>query len=501
MKSITRIFIILVLLKANNVMGQNRSQTDRNPAVAGSFYPSNANELKNALSALFEKSKGREPMQSVAALIVPHAGYVFSGEVAAGGFACLPENAGFDNIFIIGTSHHVYLDGASVYQSGDFITPLGTIKVNTEIAQKLISESKYFQGDTEAHRKEHSLEVQLPFLQYRLKKPFKIVPVIIGTQSAKVCEKIANELKPWFNQNNLFVISSDFSHYPEYNSAVETDKATGESIKTNSVEMFLNSMNNSRKKGVPGLATPCCSWTSIAVLLSLTENDPNIRIHHLKYMNSGDTRYGDRNRVVGYHSFAFVRDKMNPEFSLSEDEKRILLKIARQSIANRLLLNKSPEFRQEEITEKLQNHYGVFVTLYKNEKLRGCIGRFTANEPLYKLTGDMAVASAFNDTRFEPVEQDELKKIEIEISVLTPLRKIMDISDFKLGKHGIYIKKGTRSGTFLPKVATDTGWSTEEFLGHCARDKAGIGWDGWKDAELFVYESYVFAEKENSQRK
>jgi AmmeMemoRadiSam system protein A len=138
---------------------------------------------------------------------------------------------------------------------------------------------------------------------------------------------------------------------------------------------------------------------------------------------------------------------------------------------------------------------GAFVTINKHGTLRGCIGRFDASEPLYKVVQEMVIASATRDYRFRPVEEGEVKDLEIEISVLTPMRKISSIDEFQLGKQGIYIRKGSRSGTFLPQVAQETGWTREEFLGHCAQDKAGIGWNGWKDAEWYVYEALVFGEK------
>jgi len=137
---------------------------------------------------------------------------------------------------------------------------------------------------------------------------------------------------------------------------------------------------------------------------------------------------------------------------------------------------------------------GAFVSLKKKGKLRGCIGTFKPDAPLYNLIQTMTIASATEDTRFLPVQANELKDIDIEISVLTPMKRINDVSKIVLGKHGIYIKKDGRSGTFLPQVATETGWTLEEFLGHCARDKAGIGWDGWKNAEVYTYEAIVFKE-------
>jgi AmmeMemoRadiSam system protein A len=141
----------------------------------------------------------------------------------------------------------------------------------------------------------------------------------------------------------------------------------------------------------------------------------------------------------------------------------------------------------------LKTNCGAFVTLNKNHRLRGCIGRFDATEPLYQVVQQMAVASATQDSRFTPVTKDEMQEIEVEISVLTPMTPIQSIDEIVLGKHGICIKKGNRTGTFLPQVATETGWTLEEFLGHCSRDKAGLGWDGWKEAEIFIYEALVFS--------
>jgi AmmeMemoRadiSam system protein A len=184
------------------------------------------------------------------------------------------------------------------------------------------------------------------------------------------------------------------------------------------------------------------------------------------------------------------------EFSLSGDDKKVLLKIARESIGYWLQYRGAMPIDSATFSVSVKTSCGAFVTLHKKDRLRGCIGRFTANEPLYKIVQEMAISAAFNDYRFEPVEQHEMNEIEIEISVLTPLKRIHSIDEFELGKHGIYIKNGFNSGTFLPQVAHDTGWSKDEFLGHCARDKAGIGWYGWKDAELYTYEALVFAESQ-----
>ena len=181
-------------------------------------------------------------------------------------------------------------------------------------------------------------------------------------------------------------------------------------------------------------------------------------------------------------------------FSFCKSDQILLLQIARSSIEYYLTFNKKPDKNFNKITDYIKTESGVFVTLTKNGNLRGCIGNLTGEAPLYKNVQDMAIASATNDYRFDKVELSEMKEIKIEISVLSPLKKLSDINEIVLGRHGILIKKGMQTGTFLPQVAVHTGWCLEEFLGHCARDKVKIGWFGWKNAELFTYEAFVFNE-------
>lgn len=183
-------------------------------------------------------------------------------------------------------------------------------------------------------------------------------------------------------------------------------------------------------------------------------------------------------------------------FELTKQERATLLMIARKTIEQWLEHANLYHVNPLSCSDNLKLDCGAFVTLHKNKQLRGCIGRFITNDPLYVTIQQMALSAAFHDHRFLPVINNELPDIDIEISVLTPLQRIDSIDDFILGKHGIYIRRGVNSGTFLPQVAIETGWTVDEFLGHCARDKAGIGWDGWKLAELYVYEALVFGEKD-----
>ncbi len=374
---------------------------------------------------------------------------------------------------------------------------MGAVAVDTDIANQLIRDCRLFEYHAEAHAKEHSIEVQLPFLQHRLKHEFTIVPIVMGTQSPVTCRKIAEALKPYFNERNLFIISSDFSHYPDYNGALRADRATGDAIKSNSAENFVKAVRENESGQIPGLSTSACGQGAILTLMYLSSETPGMKVCHLRYMNSGDTDYGDKHRVVGYHSFAFLRKNGTASFSLSSEEKAYLLRLAKDAIARRLQNESLSVADISGLPEHLKAPCGAFVSLHKKGRLRGCIGQILATGPLYQVVQKMAVAAAFQDFRFTAVEAGEMEDIDLEISVLSPLKRIDSIDEFEMGKQGIYMIKGGRSGTFLPQVAATTGWSKEEFLGYCARDKAGIGWDGWKDAELYTYEALVFSEEES----
>ena len=323
------------------------------------------------------------------------------------------------------------------------------------------------------------------------------MPILLGTRSPRTCQKIAAALEPFLNGDNLFVISADFSHYPNYPDAQATDSATAKAIIANDPDALDLTIISNKRQNYPGLVTSTCGSTAIKTLLYITGGDDRFEFVPLKYKNSGDAPIGDKNRVVGYFSIALVdSEPMTGSFYLSEEDRSSLLNIARLTLEEYINKKEIPQLDPTQFSEALQAKTGAFVTLNKHHKLRGCIGQFVPEEPLYKVVQDMAIAAATNDRRFQSVRPEELDMIEIELSVLTPLKKVESVDEIVLGRDGIYIVKGYASCTFLPKVATDTGWTLEEFLGHCARDKAGIGWDGWKDAEIYTYRAIVFSEGE-----
>lgn len=517
MKTVSLILITLII-PLMNIFGQGR---DRQPAVAGSFYPSGSDRLRNELAGYFEGAGGPKPGVQVVALLVPHAGYVYSGRTAAQGFAAVPSDAIYDNIFIIGVSHRYAFEGAAIFTSGNMITPLGTMQVSREIGEKLKSTNRWFIEKDEAHGPEHSLEVQLPFIQYHFKNIPTIVPILIGTRNTSVLKAIASGLQPWFNDRNLFIISSDFSHYPSYEDACRVDRLASDAIVRGDPEGFLKTIRSIEASGTGNLATAMCGWPAGLVLLYLAGNSDRVVFRNAGYSNSGDSPLGDRDKVVGYNAIVAEKKSVaadrsaagskaaagnrnasgerasgDGEFVLTAEERRTLLGIAREAVAAKLKGTSPASVPETSMTERLRQPLGAFVTITIDGDLRGCIGRFTSSDPLCKVVAAMALEAAFGDPRFPALTSAEYPSIHMEISVLGPMKKVNDISEIKIGKHGIYLKKGFRSGTLLPQVAQERGWSTEQFLGYCARDKAGIGWDGWKDrdTEIFVYEAYVFGE-------
>ena len=463
---------------------------ERRAAVAGMFYERDATDLRLRVDGLLVDAITEPHFQNIGALIVPHAGYVYSGSVAAAGYAQLPGDGQWDRIFIIGSSHHAFFDGASVDEADVYTTPLGQVPVDTQTVEALRQASPLISFHAKAHEQEHTIEVQLPFLQQQLQKPFVIVPIIMGTQNAETCAQIAQVLAPWFTPQNLFIISTDFSHYPSYNDAVSVDRLTAQAIVKNNPSALLNQLKLNDATHVHGLETSLCGWTSVLTLLNITSGLP-VDYHLVKYLNSGDLPMSDPSRVVGYHAIAVCYQHNEEALSFTTDEKQQLVQRARAAFQAAVTHSSMPERPQ---MPAFDVKAGAFVTLYKKGDLRGCIGQFPGSKPLWKVIDEAAHSAALSDHRFLPVEADEIPDISVELSIITPLRKIQSEREIVMGKHGIYIRKGERSGTFLPQVAEHTGWSLDEFLGHCARDKAGIGWNGWRDADLFVYEALVIHE-------
>ena len=477
---------IIAAIIMMNIFGKQEPVV-RPATQAGRFYDGNPQSLSHEVDSFLTLHANNKQYDHVAAIIVPHAGYYFSGNVAAAAYMSLPKDKQYKRIFLLGPSHHEWLDGASVNTEADYyVTPLGQVKVDREMALQLTADD-VFSYQPKAHDREHCLEVQLPFLQRRFKEVPPIVPIIISTNDFRKLKQIAEALKPYFTDENLFIVSSDFSHYPSYEDACQVDAKTGKAVESGDVGQFIATIEGNAKSGIRNLATSACGELAIATLMLMMDN--RYEVKHLLYQNSGDIDDHDHSRVVGYHAFAILRGA-EKEFSLTDEEKQTLKEIAYNSIKDSL--DGKPISHLSSLTSHLSSKCGAFVSLHRQGRLRGCIGHFGEDVPLHEIVAEMARAAAFEDPRFQPLTRDELDDLDIEISVLTPMRRIQSLDEFELHRHGIYIKKGYRSGTFLPQVADEVNWTKEEFVGHCSQDKAGLGWDGWRDAELYVYEAIVF---------
>ncbi len=480
-------------------MQQPNQLSDRLPVVAGRFYPSSDAELKKELDRLFEQVKKHElpeikQEEEILAVVSPHAGYVFSGTVAASAFLPLKTRKNIKTVFLIGSSHNAWYEKASIYYSGNYITPLGKVKVDKAIANALLDENDLFAYLPEAHAHEHCLEVQLPFLQYTLKDRFTIVPILLGGQSKEIPKQVAKALKPYFVPENLFVISTDLSHYPSYNDAVKVDKQTIDDFCSNNPESFLQRLKKNDLLHISNLSTSMCGWTSALTLMYLTEHNENIQYIPVLYQNSGDIPlYGEKMKVVGYQSVLITQKKADvlSGFDFSEKEKEDLLQIARARIMDNFQMSDIPFKDSNELSAGIKTSGGVFVSIYYKDELRGCIGRIESSDPIYKTVEEMTHSAAFSDKRFKSVTKEEMSDVHIEISLLSPLKKVNSIEEIIPGKHGILVRKDFRSGTYLPQVAIKTGWNAQQMVEHCASDKAGMSDGEWKDADIYTYEALI----------
>jgi MEMO1 family protein len=465
----------------------------REPAVAGTFYPEKPDILSRDVKRYLDNAKKEKIEGEIIALVSPHAGYVYSGQVAAYAFK-LVEGKTFDSVVLVAPSHRVLFKGSSVYGRGGYRTPLGVVPIDEEFSKRMMERRKEIQFLPEAHAQEHSLEVQIPFLQVVLKS-FRLIPIVMEPYwSWETCQHLAQAIAETVRGKNVLLIaSSDLSHFHSYEKAVQLDK-----VVLNHIEHF-DPAALSRDLG-SGRCEACGGGPIISIMLAAKALGAN-KGKALKYLNSGDVT-GDRGRVVGYGAGVFYKSvwgtermreekKVGVDLGLSEEDKKTLHQIAKTVIEDKVKGKVAPEFKID--SPLLKENRGAFVTINKKGQLRGCIGYIEGRGPLHKTIEEMAEAAAFRDPRFPPVKEKELPELEIEISVLTPLKKITEVNEIEVGKHGIYIKKGWFSGLLLPQVATDYGWDRQTFLEHTCQ-KAGLPSNAWKekDAEIYIFSADIF---------
>ena len=485
--------------------GRFKMEKTRKPAVANQFYPGDPVTLSRQITDFFKKAK-KEPIPGkIVGLISPHAGYMYSGQVAAYAFKLL-EGLSFETVVVISPSHIAYFPGASIYNGAAYETPLGTIAVDTSLAGKTADANERVFLSNKGHgfegmRGEHALEVELPFLQVVLGK-FRLVPIVVGDQDWATCRALAEALmKSIKGKSVLIVASTDLSHFHPYDEAVRLDNMVTDHVNSFDPEGLFSAL-------AAGTCEACGGSPMVATMLAAKGLGAD-KAKVLKYANSGDVT-GDKSGVVGYMAAVIYnsgakpedvkkseleKEKVGAKGDLSEKDKQTLMHIALTTIEHKVKGKEPPEFEVD--SPILKEKRGAFVTIHKHGKLRGCIGYIEAIKPLYITIKEMAEAAALNDPRFPPVSPDELELLDLEISVLTPLKRIKDINEIEIGKHGIILKKGYHQGVFLPQVATEQGWDRITFLNEICF-KAGIpDKNCWKDkdAEIYIFSAEVFEEK------
>ena len=478
------------------------------PSVAGRFYPSDADTLRADIARYLESANPPEIEGEIVAAIVPHAGYIYSGPVAAYAYKALARQAArsaADAVVILAFNHRGGYPDVSVYYEGAVETPLGRKEVNEKVARKFMDSHERLSFSRRIFVGEHSAEVQIPFLQSVL-PDVPIVPVMFGRQGRANVEAVVEGLEGIAKENRILVVATtDLSHYNPYEKANALDRET--------VDLMVEGDPQKMARYISEHSDRMCGPAPVLAVLSFAQSR-GARPLLLKYANSGDTA-GRKDAVVGYAALVFVKENeprkesKSPQTSaisaerageseseyLSDDDKKTLLRLARNSlelyVREKKILTVDPP-----ASARLRENGAAFVTLRKDGRLRGCIGSMVAEQPLHETVIRMAVAAAAHDPRFPPVSSEELEDVHIEISVNTPFRPVSGPDEIVLGKHGVVVSKGFRRGVFLPHVATETGWTKEEFLRNLCAQKAGLPPDAYKeDAKLSVFTSIVFEEE------
>ncbi|MFH1699214.1 MAG: AmmeMemoRadiSam system protein B [Candidatus Zixiibacteriota bacterium] len=467
----------------------------RRPMVAGMFYPLNPIELSKQLAGFFSKAPKKQFGGHVNAIIAPHAGYMYSGQLAANAYKQI-EGEEYDVVVVV-APHHGFFKGVSVFSGGAYQTPLGVIEIDSELSSEISKRHPDVYASTAGHvgsggQGEHSLEVQLPFLQTVLGR-FKLVAMVMGDQEESTIRAAAEVLSASMKDKNaLMVASTDMSHFYPVKEANRMDKNFEEALKSFDSGKIIRTVTSG--------AAEACGFGPVAAVVEAQRRIGGKSVEITGYGTSGEIT-GDFSEVVGYLSAVILGKKTEikksnlmgtpsilPKQAYTDDEKKYLLNLARH------MVEATASGQKTEIPNppmsKLEKKHGAFVTLNKNGNLRGCIGLVQARQPLFQTIAEMALAAAFEDPRFPPVTAEELPYLEYEISIMSPLVLVTDIKDIKVGRDGLLIRMDMHSGLLLPQVATENKWGRQTFMEQTCL-KAGLPKNIYKDKQVQIYKFTV----------
>ncbi len=491
---------------------------------AGRWYPADPSQLRSAVEALLSQAQFDPLPGRVLAVIVPHAGYVYSGSVASYAFRALQESGcSGQTIAVIGDTHTGKGSASvSVWAAGGFETPLGTIPVDSEVAQALLEDQEargQIEFDRQAFQAEHPVENQLPFLQ-TVCPGARIVPVIIRKPTLENAKLLADALlRAISGRPALIVASTDLSHYHPYLEAQQMDQVALEAIISLDPQAVADSPRRCAELGLGGgEPLTMCSQGAVMTALLAAQKMGADRATVLQYANSGDVPIGQRDQVVGYGAVAIwasvgpnAEDApptarlpspqstvANPQHltPLSPELQQELLALARRTAEQFLSTETLPAFRTSE--PALLQPMGAYVTYEKDGMLRGCLGRLESDRPVYQNVQYAALAAALGDSRFPPVGAGELSSLSLEITLLHPLHEVHSPEEIQIGRDGVLMRIGEEGGAlFLPQVPLDQGWDLAETLLNLCR-KAGLPDDAWTraDARFYVFAGQWFGEED-----
>lgn len=470
--------------------------------IGGRWYTDDGIELKKEVEKYIEEVSPQNPeteKNKLIALISPHAGYRYSGKVAANGYKLL-KGKDFKRVIVIGPSHHSYFTGVSIPPATHIETPIGKVEVDIDVVKEL-KKNPLFITRSDAHIMEHSVEIQIPFLQVVLSQ-FKMLELVAGNLSEEEIKSVAKALRPFIDEKTIVIASSDFTHYGSNYGYIPFKDKVEENIR----KLDFGSFEKIEKLDLKGFmeyksktGITICGFIPICILLALLEEVGEIDVNLIKYDTSGNI-LSDFTNSVSYFSIAFLKRKIPSALReieiLNDKEERTLLSLARLTLRRHLNGRELPTPEKDNIrlTEKLKENYGVFVTLKKHGDLRGCIGNIFPVKPLWEGVIENTLNAASYDRRFTPVTKKEEGEIEIEISVLSKPHRVQSFNEIFLGRDGIIISKDERSAVFLPQVPVEQQWSLEETLSHLSL-KAGLNPMAWKEKmEFHIFSAEVFHE-------
>ena len=506
--------VILLLGSLLFSMPMNSSQANvLDSPLAGSWYPSSSAALKKEIEIYLDNVKEKK-LDNVIALLLPHAGYAYSGQTAAYG---VKEIIGkkYSRVIILGPSHRTYKKNRICVPKdiNAFKTPLGTVPLDNKFINKL----KKFPGvitNDQTQYYEHSVQIELPLLQNALGQ-FNLVPIVVGQLDSNTAQKIGDILSSLIDDSTLVIASSDFTHYGQRFSYTPfpLNFQTQEKIKKldmKAVKEIENINFDGFSSYIDKTGITVCGSNPILILLAMLPKSAQAAFLH--YDTSGK-QTGDFANSVSYVSMAFTgkwdkngqklkseKNESNSKINndvLTQSDKESLLKLARDTLVYYMKNRKmpTPEELGIKITPNMRQKMGAFVTLHEHGLLRGCIGEISPTRPLYVAVMHQAVNAALRDHRFPRVQTNEIPKLEFEISALTPPKPVSSYKDIVIGRDGMIISKHGHSAVFLPQVAPEQGWDLAQTLTHLSQ-KAGLSPDAWKDGATFTtFQAIVFEEK------